>query len=418
MSFEIISTFVVFVLAFLNLFKLTILYLSTDLYHIYSHFFVKETVQSKTEPKSIAIIIPAHNEELVIYRTLESVCQNQYPLFKVYVADDGSTDGTKSEIDKFLLRHPHANLEYIYRPNSGKAEALNNVIKKHTTEDIVMCLDADCILNHDAIEKSVVYFDNPKVAAMISNVKIMPIPKFVNFVQRLEYMMGFYLKKGLNTTNLEYIVGGAGSVFRKSVLEKVNYYDSDTITEDIDLSMKIIDDGKQNLIVFGYDVLVHTQGPTTVSDLFKQRYRWKLGWVQTIFKNRHMLFNPSFKYNWLFTLYYLPYMVFSQAMFLFDPIFVAIILYGAFVSQEFLILTLLFFFYFFLTCLAVLGDDHINLREKIFYILVAPMSYIAMTVVSVLEYAALVKAIFNWKKVIFHKQNSHTSWSHVQRVKH
>lgn len=417
MSFEIISILVVFTLAFLNLFKLTILYLSTDLYHIYSYFFLRKTNFWQAQPKSMAVVIPAHNEEMVIYKTLESVCQNQYPYYKVYIANDGSTDTTRLEVDRFLKTNPNVNIQYVYRSNSGKAEALNNVIKNYVKEDIVMCLDADCILNHDAIEKSVTYFENPSVAAMISNVKIVPIPKFVNFVQRLEYLMGFYLKKGLDTTRLEYIVGGAGSVFRRSILQKVNYYDSDTITEDIDLFMKILDHGNENQIVFGYDVIVHTQGPTSIKDLFKQRYRWKLGWIQTIFKNKHMILSFDCKYNWLFTVYYLPYMVLSQIMFLLDPIFVAIILYGAFVSQEFLILTLFFFFYFFLTCLAVLGDDYISLKQKFFYLFIAPMSYIALTVVSVLEYAALVKSLLNWRKIIFYKQNKHTSWNHVKRVK-
>lgn len=423
LSIESISITVIFVLSFLNLFKLLILYVSSDLYHIYNRFWVKKIEYPQIE-MSIAVVIPAHNEETVIYRTLESVFANKYGNYKVYIIDDGSTDNTKKEIESFKFDYEdyHSKIDdqliYVYKDNSGKAESLNHIIKNYAKQDLIMCLDADCIIDKNAIAKAVKYFCNPHVSAMISNVKIAPMPSFINFVQRLEYLMGFYLKKGLDTTNMEYIVGGAGSVFRKSVLEQVGYYDSDTITEDIDLSMKIIKNGKQNWIVFGNDVIVHTQGPTTFTDLFKQRYRWKLGWLQTILKNKSLILNASTKYNWSFTLYYLPYMIFAQAMFILDPIFVIAVLYYSFMNQDFFVLIMMLLFYFFLTCLAIIGDDHMNWRQKTFYLFIAPMSYTAMTVVSLIEYGASIKCLFNWRKIIFYKDNKHLSWSHVQRVKH
>ncbi len=416
-SLEFIILIVIFVLSFLNLLKLAILYFSTDLYHIYSYFFVKQISHPDLQV-SVAVVIPAHNEETVIYKTLQSVFHNKYPNFRVYIADDGSTDDTKKEVERFIKNHARTKIGYIYKANSGKAEALNNTICNHVAEEVVMCLDADCLLSPDAIEKAAKYFNNPNVSAMISNVKILPRPYFLNFVQRLEYMMGFYLKKGLDTTNMEYIVGGAGSMFRKSVLEKINYYDSDTITEDIDLSMKIIQDGKQNWIVFGNDVLVWTQGPTNLVDLFKQRYRWKLGWMQTIFKNRNLLFNADKKFNWSFTLYYMPYMVFAQLMFLLDPIFILVVTYYSIVNQDFMVLAIMIVFYLFLCCIAIMGDDNMTLSQKIFYLAIAPMSYIAMTVISAIEYVASIKCILNWSKILHYKKNKHVSWSHVQRVKH
>ena len=423
LTIESVSIMVIFVLSFLNLFKISILYISSDLYHIYNYFLVKKLHYSQNE-LSIAVVIPAHNEETVIYRTLESVFANKYNNYKVYVVDDGSTDNTKKEIERFKFDHEdyHGKIDdqlfYIHKNNSGKAESLNHIIKNHAKEDLIMCLDADCIIDKNAIGKAIKYFCNPQVGAMISNVKIAPMPSFINFVQRLEYLMGFYLKKGLDTTNMEYIVGGAGSVFRKTVLEQVGYYDSDTITEDIDLSMKIIKNGKQNWIVFGNDVIVHTQGPTTFMDLFKQRYRWKLGWLQTILKNKSLIFNINPKYNWSFTLYYLPYMLFAQLMFILDPIFVGVIIYYSIMNQDFFVLMIMLLFYYFLTCLAIIGDDYMNWRQKAFYLFIAPMSYVAMTVVSFIEYGASIKCLFNWKKIIFYKRNKHLSWSHVQRVKH
>ena len=418
-----LSITIIFILSFLNLIKLAILYLSSDLYHIYNRFFVKRLIYPITD-LSMAVVIPAHNEEMVIYKTLESVFANKYPNYLVYVIDDGSVDSTSDVVKQFQSDYQsvYSNLDkrliYTYKENSGKAESLNYIIKDKVEADLVMCLDADCKINKKVIERAVKYFHNPSVGAMISNVKISSLNSFVNFIQRLEYLMGFHLKKGLDTTNMEYIVGGAGSVFRLSVLEKVGYYDSDTITEDIDLSMKIIKNGKQNWIVFASDVIVHTQGPTTFGDLFKQRYRWKLGWFQTIFKNRSLIFNFRSKYNWSFTLYYLPYALFAQIMFLLDPIFITAVLYYSFVNRDFYVLIIMIVFYCFLTCLAIIGDDYMPWSKKFLYLLISPVSYLAVSLISVVEYLASLRCIWNWKKIIFYKRNKKVSWNHVKRVEH
>ncbi len=279
-----------------------------------------------------------------------------------------------------------------------------------------MCLDADCLLSNDAVKKAAKYFNNPKVASMISNVKIMPYNNIVNFIQRLEYIVGFYLKKGLNTTNMEYIIGGAGSTFRRTVLEDVGFYDSDTITEDMDLSMKILKEGKQNKIVFGNDVEVWTQGPTNFPDLLKQRYRWKLGWFQTIYKHKSLLFNLNKKFNWQFTLFYLPLMVLAQVLFFFEPLLFGLVIYYTIMAGAWKIIFFLLAFYCILYSFAFLGDDTLSRKNKIIYFLISPLCYFTMLIVSVIEYIASIKVVLNWKKVINYKENKHTTWSHVKRI--
>jgi poly-beta-1,6-N-acetyl-D-glucosamine synthase len=416
-SLETFTLYTILILGTANLVKFIVLFISTDLFHFYQMFSLNKANFTPLN-KSIAIVIPAHNEELVIKATLESVFENKYNNFKVYIADDGSTDNTKQEVSKYILANPTHKLEYVYNVNSGKAEALNNIIRNYVKEDLVMCLDADCLLTEKAIERAVIYFDNPEVVSMISNVKIIPGKSIVNFVQRMEYSFGFFFKKGLSVANIEYIVGGAGSVFTREILKEVNYYDSDTITEDMDLSMKIIQAGKHNRIVFGNDVVVWTQGPTTGKDLLKQRYRWKLGWSQTILKNKDMIFSFDKRFNWLFTLYYLPYAIFSQFVFIFEPIFIVLAISFSIINNNWFIAFYLPLYYSILKIISILGDDSLPLKMKIYWLLMSPLGYFTMSYVSAVEFAATIMCIINYKKIVNFKNNKHTSWSHVKRISH
>ena len=59
-------------------------------------------------------------------------------------------------------------------------------------------------------------------------------------IQRFEYLICHQMKKAHSAYNVEYIIGGIGSMFRRSTLDEVGLYDTNTMTEDIDLTMKIL----------------------------------------------------------------------------------------------------------------------------------------------------------------------------------
>lgn len=103
---------------------------------------------------SVTIVIPAYNEEDFINDTIES-CLAQSHSCRVIVVDDHSTDKTSEIASKLceVLRTP--------KNQGSKSMALNYAINS-IDSDIFICVDADTILDEDAVEKLVSSFSDPK----------------------------------------------------------------------------------------------------------------------------------------------------------------------------------------------------------------------------------------------------------------
>ena len=100
----------------------------------------------------------------------------------------------------------------------------------------------------------------------------------LGFIQRFEYLVSHHMKKAHTAFNVEYIIGGIGSMFRRSMLDEVGLYDTNTMTEDIDLTMKII---AQRATEPAGGVRrrrpVYTEAVPSFGRCVRQRYRWKYG---------------------------------------------------------------------------------------------------------------------------------------------
>lgn len=375
----------------------------------------QERGKYKYRPK-FSIIIPAFNEEKGISRTLTALSNQTYRKFEIIIVNDGSRDSTEKMVIEYALSHPTLPISYVYQHNSGKAHALNNALKNYASGKLIMCLDADTVLKPDALEQSAKYFRNRKIKAIASNVKLTNSGSLVGAIQRLEYLLGFHLKRALTVGNMEYILGGAGSIFRASILKRVGYYDTDTITEDIDLTLKILELGNNNnRILYAQDVVAYTEGPLTLYALFRQRYRWKYGRFQAFWKHRTLLMRRSQKHSFTLTMIYLPFQMFSEFISLFDPLLLLFIIYIAFNSSDpSTFYNMIIFVMFFLT-FAVVLDKESSIREKIVMLVLSPLAYFMFFIVSIVEYFGLIKSLLNWKGILSAEERQVCGWVPVER---
>ena len=126
---------------------------------------IKDQLPVLTEYPAVSILIPAHNEQLAIKSTIDSVMKANYPDFEVIVIDDGSTDDTlviaQEQIKKF------DNLKVIaLEQNMGKAMALKYGTMS-SKGNLILTLDADAYLDTNAITYMVAHFINgPRVGAV------------------------------------------------------------------------------------------------------------------------------------------------------------------------------------------------------------------------------------------------------------
>lgn len=401
-------------LSLLNFVRVLTLLIGADLYDIKQIMRKHKAKRSEYKPL-ITVVIPAYNEEMGVIRTLNSVMANTYSRVQIVVVDDGSKDKTLSMLRNFQRQHK-GKFTVVHQANAGKAAAINRAVQFWAKGSLVMVVDADSLLAPDAIANMVAHFRDRKVIAAASNVKIIPTRDLLGVAQRLEYLISYRMKRSLTTLNMEYIVGGVGSTFRKSALLKTGLYDTDTMTEDIDLTVKLIRHygNKSYRVHYAADSIAYTEHVLTFKSLVKQRFRWKYGRFQTLLKNQELFFNNSRKYDKRLTWYQLPYALVGEFVLLLEPILVGYIL---FVAVRYTDVTSLISVYIIVTgfvFLMLTGEDSESTRSKVVLSSALPLAYVLMYILTAVEFAALVSSI-RQSRQLFRREMHSSSWEHVER---
>ncbi len=367
-------------------------------------------------PGLVSIVIAAHNEEAVIVRTLESIRRSTYRSFEVLVADDASGDLTGRLVRDYQLRHPEMNLRLVrMHRNVGKGAALNAVLRRFARGQYAMTLDADSVIQPDAITNALSYFDDPYVAGVAANVQIMEDTTALGILQRFEHMIGYRSKKLYSLLNCEYVVGGVASTYRMRVLRKVDFYDTDTVTEDIGLSAKITHLGNRRFrMVYGADVVAKTEGVLTFRALAKQRYRWKYGSIQNLIKYRDMALNPSRRYSRTLAYYRMPMGLLSEFTLLVSPLAWTYAVYWSLATYTPALIIGSYATITAYTLLTVLMDENLAARERTRLCLYAPTAYFLFYIMDLVQLVAAVRCITRSRGLV--RRPEINTWNSPERA--
>ncbi|GAA2909083.1 bi-functional transferase/deacetylase [Actinoplanes cyaneus] len=237
-----------------------------------------------TEP--VTVIVPAYNEKECIADTLRSLVASTHPI-TIVVVDDGSDDGT-AEIAEAL---GHPNVEVVRQANGGKSSALNNGIAHARTEVVVM-MDGDTVFEPDTVRLLVQPFADAEIGAVAGNAKVANRNSMVAIWQHIEYVVGFSIdRRAYDVMRCMATVPGAIGAFRREALAQVNGLSDDTLAEDTDLTVAIIRAGWR--VVYEERARAWTEAPASMSQLWRQRYRWSYGTMQAMWKHRGALFEKG-----------------------------------------------------------------------------------------------------------------------------
>jgi poly-beta-1,6 N-acetyl-D-glucosamine synthase len=243
----------------------------------------------------VSVIVPAYNEAVGIESTIRSLVASDYPSLEVVVIDDGSTDGTADIVEALQL----PGVRIVRQPNGGKATALNTGIAA-ASYDVLVLVDGDTVFQPDTVRMIVQQMRDPAVGAVAGNAKVGNRNGLLGRWQHLEYVVGFNLERrmfdlfGSITT-----VPGAVGAFRRQALEQVGGVSVDTLAEDTDLTMAILRAGFR--VVYEPRAVAWTEAPATFNDLWRQRYRWCYGTIQSVWKHRHAVVEagPGRRLGWI-----------------------------------------------------------------------------------------------------------------------
>jgi biofilm PGA synthesis N-glycosyltransferase PgaC len=411
-----LMTALILCLATFNLIRM-ILYLAGA--HVYM---MKRAVSKDTARPyrpTVSLVVPAHNEGSVIERTLDCLIKLDYARLQIIVADDGSTDDTLERIYAYKRAHdPGGILQVFTQPNGGKADVLNNAIRSMATGELIMCLDGDSVLAPDAVTKSVDYFRDPRIVATASNVNILPGRRLLGWVQRYEYLISYHIKKAHNAFNIEYIIGGIGSMFRRSVLDEVGLYDTNTMTEDIDLTLKIIAQkgNRTQRLAYAHDAITYTEAVPSFRSLVRQRYRWKYGRLQTFYKNYRLFFSRDRKHSLGLSWFFLPLALWQEVLFLVEPLIVTVVIaVTIYFRSPWTLLSAMIIVSGWVIA-NILGTVHLSWRGKALLSLMAPLMYVFLYIVSVVEYLALLQAIVGLPRLPKSISGERVTWTSPERT--
>ncbi|MGR4848039.1 glycosyltransferase [Streptomyces sp. LARHCF252] len=254
-------------------------------------FFARAHVRRLTRPRPgapwlrevnapVTVLVPAYNEEAGIESTVRSLLASTHPYLEVVVIDDGSTDRT-ADLATWI---DDPRVRVIRQPNSGKAAALNTGLA-HASHDIVVMVDADTVFEPDALYRLIQPLAHPAVGAVSGNTKVGNRRGLLGRWQHLEYVFGFNLDRRMfEVLECMPTVPGAIGAFRRDALMGVGGVSEDTLAEDTDLTMALWRAGWR--VVYEESAVAWTEVPTTLRQLWRQRYRWCYGTLQAMWKHR------------------------------------------------------------------------------------------------------------------------------------
>ena len=263
----------------------------------------RRNVADQTFRPPVSVIVPAYNEEAGIEAGVRSLLASHYPELEVIVVDDGSSDRTAEIVAG--LDEPR--LRLLRQANAGKPAALNAGLAA-ARHDIVVMVDGDTIFEPDTVLHMVAPLADPGVGAVSGNTKVGNRSGLIGKWQHVEYVTGFNLDRRMyDRLQCMPTVPGAGGAFRRQALVAVGGVSADTLAEDTDLTMAIGRAGWR--VVYEERARSWTEAPADLGGLWRQRYRWCYGTMQSMWKHRHAVGegSPLGRYG-------LPYLLLFQVL--------------------------------------------------------------------------------------------------------
>lgn len=252
----------------------------------------KKPVPPMTETPLVSILVPCYNEQATIAETVSHLNSLDYPNYEIIVMNDGSTDDTEAVLRELCQKYERVRVVNL-KQNAGKANALHLGLLASNGE-IIVGVDADALLDKDALKYIVPHFTTPhygeRVGAVTGNPRVRNRSSLLARIQLCEFssIIGL-IKRAQRILGKVMTVSGVIVAYRKRALLDCGLWDRDIITEDIAVTWKL----QRRFWDIRYEprALCWMLVPETIAGLWKQRVRWAQGGIEVILRHWDIFFD-------------------------------------------------------------------------------------------------------------------------------
>jgi hyaluronan synthase len=236
---------------------------------------------------TVAIVMPAFNEEEAIGASLRSLLAVDYPAAKLEIVavDDGSTDGTRAVLRRVAEEHPRVRV-IEFPENRGKRAAMAAGIRE-TKAEIVAFVDSDSVLEPDAVRRIVQGFADPKVGALCGHADVLNVhDTWLTRMQAVRYFVAFrVIKSAESIFGCVTCCSGCFSAYRRAaILPQLDWWEQQTFLgrrspfgDDRSLTNCVL---RRWDVRYVSDARAHTAVPDTFRQFMRQQLRWKKSWTR------------------------------------------------------------------------------------------------------------------------------------------
>lgn len=227
--------------------------------------------------RKFAIVVPAHNEEKIIAKTIYSLSGLIYPKknYEVFVIADNCTDNTAKIASSLGVNV----LERTNKEETGKGYALrwafDQILAKQDAFDAIIVVDADSLISGNYLDVMNYYLEKGSRVIQSSDL-VLPDPgNWSVEATRIGFMLYNYVKPlGRKVLNLNMGLRGNGMCFNTNVLREVPWK-AWSLIEDVEYGLILLLKGEK--IDFAPEATVLAQMPVEAKNAESQRSRWEIG---------------------------------------------------------------------------------------------------------------------------------------------